>query len=77
MEAVLKEWGNSLAIRIPKTFLKEMNLKKDNKLEINIVDNKIVIESKDVDLQSMLNKINKNNIHKEIDFGKSEGKEVW
>jgi antitoxin MazE len=29
------------------------------------------------DLKSLLSKVNDDNLHKEIDFGEPEGKEVW
>ncbi len=78
MEAVVKEWGNSLALRLPKSMLKELNVKKDTKVELKIEGNRIVIEpKKDDTLKNMLKKITDKNLHKEIDFGKPMGKEVW
>ena len=77
MEAVLQQFGNNLAISIPHKILKKMNLNKGNKLEIKLIDNKIVIEPKKSNLSDMLSRIDKNNIHKEVDFGKAEGKEIW
>jgi antitoxin MazE len=78
METVIKEWGNSLAIRLPKSLLKELGVGKDTKVELKIENNKLLIEPKrEKRLDDLLAKIEEKNIHQEIDFGKPEGKEVW
>jgi len=78
MEAVIKEWGNSLAIRLPKSLLKELGIGKDTKVELKIENSKLLIEpKKEKKLDDLLANINKDNLHEEIDFGKAEGKEIW
>ncbi len=78
MEAVIKEWGNSLAIRLPKPLLKELGIGKDTKVELKIENSKLLIEpKKEKKLDDLLANINKDNLHEEIDFGKAEGKEIW
>ena len=78
MEAVIKEWGNSLAIRLPKSLLKELGIGKDTKVELKIENSKLLIEpKKEQKLDDLLENINKDNLHEEIDFGKAEGKEIW
>lgn len=41
---VLRSWGNSLGIRIPKGILEKVGLKKSDELEIEAQDNSIVIK---------------------------------
>ena len=78
MEAIIKEWGNSLAIRLPKSLLKELGIGKDTKVELKIKNNKLFMEPKrEKNLDDLLAKIEETNLHEEIDFGKPEGKEVW
>ena len=80
MNTKITKWGNSLALRIPKSFAKAINLEEGNDVKIKIEkDNLVVKKEKNnkYDLKSLLAGINKNNIHGEIDTGNSVGKEVW
>ncbi len=76
MEALIKKWGNSLGIRIPKRILDMLNLSEYKKVEIKVVGGNIVILPKK-SLDELLSKIEEKNRHKEIDFGKPQGKELW
>lgn len=74
------KWGNSLALRIPNSYAKAVNMKEGNDVKIKIEKNKIIVEKDNVkkyDLKSMLSRINKNNLHDVIDSGNSVGKEIW
>jgi antitoxin MazE len=78
MEAVIKKWGNSLGIRIPNLFVRELALKDGSFVEIKETGSEIVITpQKKNSLSAMLNQINKKNIHKEINSGDPIGKEIW
>ena len=43
MEARLQKWGNSIGIRIPHSILKELNLKINDLIKIEKIDDKVVI----------------------------------
>lgn len=43
MKTVIKNWGNSKAIRIPKAILEQASLKENEIVEINVIDNKIIL----------------------------------
>lgn len=43
MEARLQKWGNSNGIRIPHIFLKSLNLKTNDKINLNCENDKIII----------------------------------
>ena len=76
----IQKWGNSLALRIPKTFALDANLENDSTVEISLVDGKIVIKPVSApqwSLDELLAGINKNNIHQEVDSGEPVGNEVW
>jgi antitoxin MazE len=78
MEAMVKKWGNSLGIRIPNSIVRELALKDGSLVDIN--DNGEVIIIKPIQenkLSAMLNNINEQNIHKEIETGGPVGKEIW
>lgn len=74
------KWGNSLALRIPKTFALDAQLENDSFVEISFVDGQIIIKPISVpswSLEELLAGINKNNIHHEVDTGFAIGNEVW
>ena len=78
MEIVIKKWGNSLGIRIPKFIVKEFSLKDGSFVEIEDREDQIVIyPKKKRNLNDMLQKINKDNIHSEIQTNTPVGKEIW
>jgi antitoxin MazE len=78
MEAVVKKWGNSLGIRIPNLIVRELSLKDGSFVDINDRGKEIIIKPiKKNKLSDILDKINEQNIHKEIDTGKPVGKEIW
>ena len=79
METTIQKWGNSLAVRIPSNFAKEINLKKGARINIKKEQNKLIIIPKrnKMLLADLLVKINKQNLHKEIDTGEKVGNEIW
>lgn len=78
MEAVVQKWGNSLGVRIPNLIIRELSLKNGSVVDINDNGNEIVIKPVQKNrLSEMLNEINEQNIHGEIDWGRPVGKEVW
>ena len=80
MRSKIQMWGNSLALRIPKPFAIEAGLDRDTAVEISLKQGKLVISKATQDeysLTELLNAINSENIHREVDFGTSVGNEVW
>jgi antitoxin MazE len=78
METVIKKWGNSLGIRIPNLIAREFSLKDGSCVEIKNAGNEIVIKPrKKAALSEMLNAINEENIHEEVEINGPVGKEIW
>ena len=80
MQTKIQKWGNSLAIRIPKSFALDINLKQDELVDLSVDENKIVITpmgGEKYSLEELLKGVSKNNLHGEIDTGSSIGKEIW
>lgn len=80
MQTKVMKWGNSLAIRIPKSLAKSAKINEGNEISMKSVKNKILLQkvhNKSYSLKSLLSKINSNNIHKEINTGDAVGKEIW
>jgi len=78
MEAVVKKWGNSLGIRIPNLIARELSLKDGSFVDINERGKEIVvIPIRKNRLSEMVNEINDQNLHAEMDTGRPVGKEIW
>lgn len=77
MEVVIKKWGNSLGVRIPKMIANDLNLKDGAAVDIKDLNGQIIISPKQYTLQDMLKLIDASNIHNEIDTGNSVGNESW
>jgi len=76
----IQRWGNSLALRIPKSFASEAGLQKETAIELSVSDGKLIITpllEPGFTLKQLLSKINKNNLHHETDTGKAVGNETW
>ena len=78
MEAMVQKWGNSLGIRIPNLIVKEFSLKNGSVVNINDNGNEILIKPiRKNRLSDMLDKINDQNLHQEIETTGPVGKEIW
>jgi antitoxin MazE len=80
MKTRVQMWGNSLAVRIPKSFAEEANLKRDGEIDMALHDGKVVLTPQ-VDevptLDELLAGVTADNIHPETDWGPAVGREVW
>ena len=80
MHTKIQKWGNSLAVRIPKPFAKEVQLMHGRSVDISVDDGRIVIDphaEPEYRLEDLLNGVTEQNLHAEVDTGGSVGREVW
>jgi antitoxin MazE len=77
MRIVVQKWGNSLGIRIPSSYAKELKLKNRSSVDIHEEKGKIVIVPERITLEELLEKVTETNRHEPIETGKSVGKEEW
>lgn len=81
MLAKVQKWGNSLALRLPKTLADEAGVQLDSPVEISVRDHTITIEpvreKQTYTLDDLLAGVKPDNLHGESDFGSPAGKEVW
>ncbi len=79
MEAVIRKWGNSLALRLPSAALKEAGYTLEQKVELVVSRGRIVIQPSEqvtYSLDKLLAGITTDNSHGEFSFGKPVGKEA-
>ncbi len=73
MNTTIQKWGNSLALRIPMSFAKNIHLHKGSAVDVVLNKGKIEIRpammNKKYVLSEMVKKITKENIHTETDWG--------
>ncbi len=80
MKVQVRKWGNSLALRIPKSFALEAKVKEGSAVDISLKKGKIVLtplNEKKYTLEGLLSEVNDRNIHEEIFTGEPVGREVW
>ena len=80
MEAVIRKWGNSPALRLPVAALKDAGYELEQTVELVVSRGRIVIRPAErvaYDLDALVGGITKANAHDEVDFGKPVGKEAW
>jgi antitoxin MazE len=80
MRARIQKWGNSLAVRIPKSFAAEIALASGTQVDLTVQDGRLVItplESASYNLEELLSGVSASNLHGEIDPGTSVGAEAW
>lgn len=77
MEAKLQKWGNSDGIRIPSSFLKLLNLKTNDKVDLKFEDDKIIITKAKISLEEKFKQYNGENLAKDFIWDKNQGKEIW
>lgn len=79
METVIRKWGNSPALRLPTSVLKEAGYQLEQKVELIVSRGRIIIqpsEKVEYNLDALVNGINAENAHDEVSFGSPAGNEA-
>jgi antitoxin MazE len=80
MKTHVQKWGNSLALRIPKTFAVEAGLFADSAVELSLVKGSLIVRPitpQPITLDELLRGVTDENLHGEWETGPAVGKEVW
>jgi antitoxin MazE len=80
MRTSVQRWGNSLAVRIPKSFAEEVGLQDDSPVDLRLSQGKLVLEPSSPpppSLEELLDGVRKSNLHAEFDSGPAQGREAW
>lgn len=80
MQSRIQKWGNSLALRIPKSFAQEIGLDRDVPVNVSLEDGRLIVApvtEPPITLERLLEQIREDNIHHEVDTGPAVGEEVW
>jgi antitoxin MazE len=80
MKTRVQKWGNSLALRIPKSFAVEAGLEANAAVELSLVRGRLIVQPvvpSTPTLDELLRGITNENVPGEWDTGGAVGKEVW
>lgn len=80
MRSQVQKWGNSLALRIPKSFACDSGLSQGSEVELSVEDGRLVVtpvSSRVTRLDALLDRIEVDHRHPEIETGGPMGNEFW
>ena len=80
MVTKIQKWGNSLGLRIPKSFAEETGIEEGSPVDISLNGNRLIIRAvrkPRYKLARLLSKVKKSNLHGEIPTGGPVGRETW
>lgn len=72
-------WGNSHALRIPRAMLDALKIGEGDEVELIVEEGRLTVRpvNPKLTLESLVAAITPENCHKELDWGKPVGNEVW
>ena len=80
MQTKIQKWGNSLGLRIPKSFAAEAQVEAGSTVDLSIADGELVVRPlrrRKYALGDLVRAINARNIHGEVETGDPVGREAW
>lgn len=74
----VQKWGNSAAVRVPATMLKELEIRVGQKLDMKAIDGRLVLERPAETLEELVGRITPTNRHGLVlDDDHAAGNEIW
>jgi antitoxin MazE len=74
-------WGNSLALRIPSTFARTLDVQEGAAVRLTLDHGKLlvvpVVDASVYDVAELAAAINDDNNYTDVDFGRPMGSEIW
>lgn len=80
MQTRIQKWGNSLGLRIPRSFAKEVGVEAGSEVDLSLRHGNLVVKParrKRYRLRDLVRKITPRNVQGEVDTGRPVGREVW
>lgn len=80
MRTRIQKWGNSLGLRIPKSFAEEAGVEAGSAVDLSLDNGRLIVRtarSRVYRLEDLLSGVNKDNLHEEIPTGDAAGREAW
>jgi antitoxin MazE len=80
MQTKIQKWGNSLGLRIPKSFAEEAGVGAGSEVDLAVEKGELIVRPVRrvrYALKELLSDVTPDNIHQEVDTGPPVGREVW
>ena len=80
MKVRIQKWGNSLALRLPKSFATEVGIVRDSVVELSLSGGDLIVSPvapASLTLEQLLSGATPENLHGEVESGPAQGAEVW
>ena len=76
----VQKWGNSLGLRIPKSFAEEASIEEGSTVDVSVSAGQLVVRAirqKRYELRDLLAGVTERNLHAETSTGEPQGRESW
>jgi antitoxin MazE len=80
VQTKLRKWGNSLGLRIPRSFAAEAQVGEGSTVDLSVENGRLMVRPLRVrkySLNGLLRKVNRRNLHGEVSTGRAVGREIW
>lgn len=80
MRTRIQRWGNSLAVRIPKSFAEQAGFAENATVDMSLADGTLLVErvvDSELTIDGLLAGVTDDNLHGEIETGQATGSEAW
>lgn len=80
MQTKIQKWGNSLGLRIPRSFAVEAQVEEGSAVDLSVKNGNLVVRpvrARKYLLRELLKGIRSQNLHDEVPTGEAVGRESW
>jgi antitoxin MazE len=80
VQTKIQKWGNSLGLRIPRSFAAEAQVEEGTTVDLSVDNGRLLVRPLRVrkySLSALLRGVSRRNLHGEVSTGKTVGRELW
>ena len=80
MHTKIQKWGNSLGMRIPRSFAAEVQVTEGAAVDLSVENGCLLVRPirlRKYSLKALLRKVTRRNLHEEVSTGRAVGREAW
>ena len=80
MQTKVQKWGNSLGLRIPKSFAEQTGVEAGSEEDLSVEDGELIVRPRRQQryaLKDLLRTVTAENVHEEVETGDPVGREAW
>jgi antitoxin MazE len=80
VQTKIQRWGNSLGLRIPRSFAQEAGVGAGSEVDLSLEGGDLVVRParrRTYQLEDLLRRVTAKNVHGEVETGRPVGREIW